>query len=178
MRCNASHTESASGDQSRGSSDQRNKRKSPLPDSTTPVACSPEALVLLARARTSASPNLPVVHRCSSNQCRQNCVAWSKSSSARNRLISCTAVYTRIGVPSASSTSVYWLKIAKPGPRMACDKSTGATGEFTPPRVISSRATIRAELSSRMNSRRLIVTASLARPRHTKTMLEANALLP
>ena len=92
--------------------------------------------------------------------------------------MSCSAVFTRIGVPSASSTAAYWLKMAMPGPMIACDRSTGATGEFTPPRVISSRASGSTALSSRMNSRLLTVLASLARLRQTKMMLDASAFAP
>ncbi|MDT4838088.1 hypothetical protein FQZ97_718340 [compost metagenome] len=98
---------SDSGAQSFGSSAQRSRRSSPLLDSTTPLACRPPTLVPFARASTSASPYLPVAQPCCSNQCRQNCVSWSKSSSARKRLMSCSAVRTLIGVPSASSTAAY-----------------------------------------------------------------------
>jgi hypothetical protein len=50
-----------------------------------------------------------------------------------------------------------------PGADDGLDKSTGATGELTPPRVISSSAKGSAAFSSRMNSRRLTVAASDAR---------------
>ena len=91
--------------------------------------------------------------------------------------MSCSAVRTRIGVPSASSTAAYLEKMAMPGPMMACDKSTGATGELTPPRVISSSASGSTALSSRRNSRREMVGAAGSRWRQTRTMLEARALV-
>jgi len=78
-----------------------------------------------------------------------------------------------------------------PGPMMACDKSTGATGECLGARpscplagetpalpVISSSASGKVALSSRRNSRRLTVGASAGRLRQTRTMLEASALVP
>ncbi len=39
------------------------------------------------------------------------------------------AVRTLMGEPSASSTAAYLEKTAMPGPMMACERSTGATGE-------------------------------------------------
>ena len=92
--------------------------------------------------------------------------------------MSCKAVRTRMGVPSASSTAAYWLKIAMPGPMMAWLKSTGATGELTPPRVISSSASGSVAFNSRKNSRRPTVGASAGRLRQTSTILEASALVP
>jgi hypothetical protein len=44
--------------------------------------------------------------------------------------MSCSAVRTLIGLPSASSTAAYLLKMAMPGPMMAWDRSTGATGRI------------------------------------------------
>lgn len=69
--------------------------------------------------------------------------------------MSWSATRTLIGLPSASSTAAYWLKIAMPGPMMAWDRSTGATGLLMPPRVMSISASGSTALSSRMNSRRL-----------------------
>ena len=69
------------------------------------------------------------------------------------------AVRTLIGVPSASSTAAYLEKMAMPGPMMACDRSTGATGECSrlALSVISSSASGSTSLSSRRNSRREMV---------------------
>ena len=94
--------------------------------------------------------------------------------------MSCRAVRTVIGVPSASSTASYRLKIAMPGPMIACDRSTGATGECSPSlsRVMASRASGSASLSWRTNCRREIVPASFARGRQTRMMEEARALVP
>ena len=77
--------------------------------------------------------------------------------------MSCRAVWTVIGVPSASSTAAYLVKTAMPGPMIACDRSTGATGERSSPvpLVISSRASGSTAFSSRRNSRREIVAASV-----------------
>ena len=65
---------------------------------------------------------------------------------------------------------------------MELDGASGQTcryrGEFTPPRVISSKASGNAAFSSRMNSRRLTAVASAARLRQTRMMLEARALEP
>src|SRR5262249_5743531 len=74
--------------------------------------------------------------------------------------------------------AAYLEKIAMPGPMMACDRSTGATGELTPPLVISSSASGNTALSSRRNSRRETVGASGLRCRQPRTILEARALVP
>ena len=78
--------------------------------------------------------------------------------------MSCNAVFTDIGVPSASSTAEYFENTAMPGPMIACERSTGATGErslpwSSKPRVISSSAAGKAMLSSRRNARREVVGA-------------------
>ena len=67
-----------------------------------------------------------------------------------------------------------------PGPMIACDRSTGATGERSSPApfVISSSASGRTWFSSRRNARREVVTAFAGRGRQTRTMLEARALVP
>src|SRR5690606_1179944 len=169
---------SFSGDQSRGISAHLRRRRLPPVLSTTPASTKPPTLVPLALDKTSASPYFPVAQPCCSNQARQNWVSWSKSSSPIKRLINCRALRTVIDEPSASSTALYLLNTSMPGPIMAWDKSTGATGELMPPRVMSSRASGRVALSSRIKSRRETVGASAARERQTSTILEARALVP
>ena len=82
--------------------------------------------------------------------------------------------------PSASSTAAYLEKTAMPGPMIACERSTGATGERSSPEplVISSSASGSTPFNSRMNSRREMEGAAAARLRQTRTMLEARALAP
>jgi hypothetical protein len=89
-------------------------------------------------------------------------------------------VRTLIGVPSASSTTAYFEKTAMPGPMIAWERSTGATGERSSPvpRVISSRASGRTLFSSLRKARREIAGASAGRGRQTRMMLEAGVGAP
>src|SRR5262245_54464674 len=84
-----------------------------------------------------------------------------------------------MAVPSASSTAEYFEKTAMPGPMIACDRSTGVTGDRSSPEplVISSRASGNTLFSSRMKARRDIVGAPTGRGRQTSTILEARALV-
>ena len=63
---------------------------------------------------------------------------------------------------------------------LACERSTGATGECSPPAplVISSNASGRTASNSRRNSRRETVGASSGRLRQTRIMLDAKELEP
>ena len=90
------------------------------------------------------------------------------------------AVRTLMGEPSASSTAAYLEKTAMPGPMMACERSTGATGERSSPEplVISSSASGSTPFNSRMNSRREMESASAGRLRQTRMMHDARALVP
>ena len=155
--CRASQTGvrvSVSGSQSAGYSATcargarcRRRLRAHLPRAT------PSTLVPLARASVSASPKLAFAPAVLLEPVQAELGVASKSSSARKRLMSWRAVRTLIGVPSASSTAAYLEKTAMPGPMMACDRSTGATGEVVASLWSSRRAPRAARRSVRAGTR-------------------------